>query len=109
MDINDAHAEIFCLVWLDANPAETRSTEQKLRSIVNHLKKFQDVGSCQNFIEKRSKNDRLIMIVSGRLGQEIVPHIHNLRQVISIYVYCMDIERNKKWSSKFKKVCSMLL
>jgi hypothetical protein len=103
---DDKHLEIFCLIWLDVNlnVKETRDTEQKLRSIINHLKKFQDVKQCQQYIQQRSKNDRLILIVSGRFGQEIVPSIHKLRQVISIYVYCMDKKNNEQWASKFPKV-----
>ncbi|CAF5226559.1 unnamed protein product [Rotaria magnacalcarata] len=102
----DMRLEIFYLIWLDANAygKETRDTEQKLRSIINNLKKFQDVKQCQKYIEERSKNDRLVMIVSGQFGQEIVPSIHKLRQVISIYVYCFDKVRNKQWSDKFTKV-----
>ncbi|CAF4427999.1 unnamed protein product [Rotaria magnacalcarata] len=98
--------EIFYLIWLDANAngKETRDTEQKLRSIINNLKKFQDVKQCQKYIEERSKNDRLVMIVSGQFGREIVPSIHKFRQVISIYVYCFDKVRNKQWSDKFAKV-----
>ncbi len=101
---NDKHLEIFCLIWLDANGAESRDTEQKLRSVINYLKKFQDVKQCQQYIEERSKNDRLVIIVSGRLGREIVPSIHKLRQVVSIYVYCMNKKSNEQWSSKFAKV-----
>ncbi|CAM4750563.1 unnamed protein product [Rotaria magnacalcarata] len=102
----DMRLEIFYLIWLDANAngKETRDTEQKLRSIINNLKKFQDVKQCQKYIEERSKNDRLVMIVSGQFGREIVPSIHKLRQVISIYVYCFDKVRNKQWSDKFAKV-----
>ncbi|CAF2134766.1 unnamed protein product [Rotaria magnacalcarata] len=102
----DMRLEIFYLIWLDANAngKETRDTEQKLRSIINNLKKFQDVKQCQKYIEERSKNDRLVMIVSGQFGREIVPSIHKFRQVISIYVYCFDKVRNKQWSDKFAKV-----
>ncbi|CAF1147444.1 unnamed protein product [Rotaria magnacalcarata] len=103
---DDMRLEIFSLIWLDANSnaKDTRDTEQKLRSIINHLKKFQDVKQCQKFIEERSKNDRITIIVSGQFGQEIVPAIHKLRQVISIYVYCFDIVLNKQWSDKYTKV-----
>ncbi|CAF2107320.1 unnamed protein product, partial [Rotaria magnacalcarata] len=75
--IDDMHLEIFCLIWLDLNTSakEKRDTEQKLRSIINHLKKFQDVKQCQQYIEERSHKERIIMIVSGRLGREIVPSI----------------------------------
>ncbi|CAF4940366.1 unnamed protein product, partial [Rotaria socialis] len=92
--------------WLDANSnaKDTRDTEQKLRSIINHLKKFQDVKQCQKFIEERSKNDRISIIVSGQFGREIVPAIHKLRQIISIYVYCFDIVLNKQWADKFSKI-----
>ncbi|CAF4524477.1 unnamed protein product, partial [Rotaria sp. Silwood2] len=98
--------EDFCLIWLDdsANAKDNRDTEQKLRSIINTLRKFQDVKHCQKFIEERSQNERVVMIVSGRLGREIVPSIHKIRQIISIYVYCMDKERNKQWAVNFPKV-----
>jgi hypothetical protein len=106
MSTNDKNLEIFSLIWLDenVNVKDTRDTEQKLRSIINHLKKFQDVKQCQQYIEQRSKKDRLILIVSGQLGREIVPSIHNLRQVMSIYVYCMDKKNTREWACKFAKV-----
>ncbi len=105
-NVEKKHLEIFHLIWFDANVniIETRDTEQKLRSVINHLKKFQDVKQCQQYIEQRSKSDRLVLIVSGRLGQEIVSSIHKLRQVTAIYVHCIDKESNEQWASKFAKV-----
>ncbi|CAF3765586.1 unnamed protein product [Rotaria sp. Silwood1] len=107
----DQHLEIFGLIWLDAdvNIKEIRNTEQQFRSIINHLKKFQDVKQCQQYIEERSQKDRLVLIVSGRLGREIVPSIHKLRQVISIYVYCMDKKSNEQWSCEFAKVKAVVV
>ncbi|CAF3311750.1 unnamed protein product, partial [Rotaria sp. Silwood2] len=103
--------EILCLIWLDdsANAKDNRDTEQKLRSIINILRKFQDVKHCQKFVEERSQNERVVMIVSGRLGREIVPSIYKLRQVISIYVYCMDKDGHKKWADKFAKVKAVVV
>ncbi|CAF3856915.1 unnamed protein product [Rotaria sp. Silwood1] len=118
LSINDFHTnadnmrlEIFCLIWLDANAnaTETRDTERRLRSIINHLKKFQDVEQCQKYIKERSQKDRLVMIVSGQLGREIVPSIHKLRQIISIYVYCFDKKRNEEWACKFAKVKAVVV
>ncbi|CAF0947859.1 unnamed protein product [Adineta steineri] len=102
----EMHLEIFCLLWLDASSStkEGRDTEPKLRSIINHLKKFQDAAQCQKYIHERSTKERVVMIVSGRLGREIVPSIHQLRQVISIYVYCMDKAGNEKWARNYKKI-----
>ncbi|CAF0805933.1 unnamed protein product [Adineta steineri] len=108
---NDKSLEIFSLIWLDAivNVKDTRDTEVKLRSIINHIKKFQDIKQCQRYIEQTSQKDRLVIIVSGQLGQEIVPHIHQLRQVISIYVYCMDKKSNEQWAYKFAKIKSVVV
>ena len=108
-DVDDLHREMFCIIWLDdgENALDARNTDKKLRSIINHLKKFEDVELCQTFIKERSEKERVVMIVSGRLGREIVPSIHKLRQVISIYVYCMDKKSNKRWANDFSKVKSL--
>jgi len=105
-NIDDQQLEIFCIIWLDDNTqnSDNRDTEQHLRSIINRLKRFKDVEQCEKYINERSTADRLILIVSGRLGRQIVPTIHTIRQVISIYVYCMDEAGNKEWSKKYTKV-----
>ena len=86
---------------------ESRNTEQKLRSIINQVKRFHDVDQCEKFIQSTSSQDRLIFIVSGQLGRDILPKIHHLRQVTSIYIYCMDKKNNQHWSSyaKVKRNC----
>ncbi|CAF3874260.1 unnamed protein product [Rotaria sp. Silwood1] len=110
-DVDEQSLEIFCIIWLDDNiqAKDNRDTEQKLRSIINRFKKFQDLEQCQKYIEQRSQNERVVMIVSGRLGQAIVPSIHKIRQIISIYVYCMDKERNKQWAVNFPKVKAVVV
>ncbi|CAF2131972.1 unnamed protein product [Rotaria magnacalcarata] len=103
---NNQNVEIFSLVWLDQHVESQyiRNTESKLRPNINLIKKFADVKKCQQYVEDLSSSDRVVMIVSGVLGQQIVPSIHKLEQVISIYVYCMNKERNKRWSKYFTKV-----
>ncbi len=51
-----------------------------------------------------SGQDRLILIVSGQLGRKLVPQIHHLRQLSSIYVFCMDKQANERWTRQFTKV-----
>ncbi|CAF1340036.1 unnamed protein product, partial [Rotaria sordida] len=108
---DEMHLEIFCLVWLDPGSStnDDHDTEQQLRSIINHLKKFHDVSQCQKYIDERSPKERVIMVVSGQLGRKIVPSIHNLRQVISIYVYCFDKKRNEQWACKYAKVRAVVV
>jgi len=105
-DTSDDYLEIFSLVWFDANIniEDIRDTQQKLRTIINHIKKFEDVKECQQYIQHRSKQDRILLIVSGRLAEQLISAVHSLRQVSSIYIYCMDKNNNKEWVNKFSKV-----
>jgi hypothetical protein len=99
--------ETFSLIWLDTQVNTTednQQTQQKLREIINYLITFDDQHQCHQYILSFSAQDRLILIVSGRLGRQFVPQIHQLRQLCSIYVYCMDKEANEQWAKEFTKV-----
>jgi hypothetical protein len=102
-----SNLEIFSLVWLDAsinNSEENLETQQRLRTIINHLLTFDDSNLCEDYIRSVSTHDRIVIIVSGLSGRQLIPRIHSLRQVCSIYVYCMDRKTNEQWTKKFSKV-----
>ena len=97
----------FSLCWLDSEINATddnRKTEARLRSIFDQLKTFSDVDQCEKFIESYSEKYPINLIVSGKLGRAIVPKIHQLQQISSIYVYCLDKEINEEWAYVFEKV-----
>lgn len=93
------HLELFTLIWLysSADIQDDRNVQQRLRTIINHVERFTDVETCQKYIEKLSKDDRLVLIVSDCYAQPIVSSIHHLRQVSSIYVYRVNQEQNEPW------------
>ncbi|CAF3487710.1 unnamed protein product, partial [Rotaria sp. Silwood2] len=68
-NVDDQHLEISRLIWLDANvnAQHTQDIEQKLRSFIKQVKPFQDVKQCQKYIEERSQNERLVIIVEAVL------------------------------------------
>jgi hypothetical protein len=51
-----------------------------------------------------SSQDRILLVVSGQLGEQLVPKIHQLRQVSTIYVYCTNKKKNEQWTKQFAKV-----
>ncbi|CAF3017926.1 unnamed protein product [Rotaria socialis] len=105
--IHDDNLETFSLIWLDANidaTEENKRSQQQLRAIINRLITFHDEVACQKYITSRSEQDRIVLIVSGRLGRALVPKIHHCIQLSSAYVYCQDKNRNKQWSDSFAKV-----
>jgi hypothetical protein len=104
---DDRNSEIYAIVWLDQSvnsTSENIDVQQQLRTLINHLETFDNTNECLHYIRNISKEHRIILIVSGQLGQEITSRIHQLRQVSSIYVYCMDKEKHEKWAHKFSKV-----
>lgn len=64
---------------------------------------FQNDEECQKYIERKS-NYRLVLITSGSCGRKLVPQIHQLSQVTSIYVFCMDEKSHRRWACNFSKV-----
>jgi hypothetical protein len=99
--------ETYFLIWLDAavnSSKENVEAQQQLRTSINHLTTFDDDNECEEYIRSVSREDRIVLIVSGQLGQKIVPRIHQFRQISSIYVYCMDKKKNKQWAQDFSKV-----
>ncbi|CAF2639113.1 unnamed protein product [Rotaria sp. Silwood2] len=111
LKINE-NLEQYCLIWLDAtvNSSEDNIKAQKqLRKSINNLLTFEDDKQCLQHIHSISKNDRIILIVSGRLSRVIVPKIAQLEQIISIYVYCQDKKANEQWAKQFSKVKDVIV
>ena len=105
----DNNLETFSLVWLDASVNSSQQNvkaQQQLRTSINYLKTFEHVDKCEQYIRSVFKEDRIILIVSGRLGQEIVPRIHQLQQVSAIYVHCLSADKKKyeQWAKNYAKV-----
>lgn len=98
--------ESLSLVWLDPKHQDSQETvdvQQQLRKSINHLKIFSNGDECVKYIQSIS-SDRIVMIVSADLAEEILPCIHQLRQVASIYIHCLHNNIIKQWIDKYKKV-----
>ncbi|CAF0749647.1 unnamed protein product [Adineta steineri] len=109
---NESHTisdnlEIFSLIWLDDKTnsnEEDENIEKDLRNIINHLMTFQNEETCQQYIEKRLEEDRLILIINDSFSHTLVPRIHQLRQVYAIYIHCKNILGKERWITKFTKI-----
>lgn len=99
--------EPYSLVWLDGSvnsSAENRNVQEQLRRLFDHFHTCESTSDCLQYIRNHAKQYQIILIVSGRLGREIVPRIHRYSHVICIYVYCMDKEKNERWARNYSKV-----
>ncbi len=94
--------EIFYLIWL--GNLTNNEFQQQLRMIINYLLIFEDEQQCLKYIQSVKKTDRIIFIVKGKLAQQILPHIIDLQQIYSIYIYSNDKKLTEQWTKNFKKV-----
>ncbi|CAF1200306.1 unnamed protein product [Adineta steineri] len=66
---------------------------------------FKELDQCEQYIQSISSSNQLIFIVSNNFGQELIPRIHQLSQVYSIYIYCHhEQEFNQHWTEQYNKV-----
>ncbi|CAF1614661.1 unnamed protein product [Rotaria sp. Silwood1] len=98
--------EAFACLWLDANVKNTddnRETEQELRQIINHLRIFDQADACEKLI-RATKQEKIVLIVSGQLGRDVIPRLHNLPQLVACYVYCLNGTDHEEWTRTYSKV-----
>ena len=95
------------LIWLDNNiddnKEDCRNTMTQLRRVVNHATTFTDGEECIQFIEDINDN-KVCMIISGSLGQHIVPRVHNMSQVDSIFIFCGNKKYHEQWTKEWSKI-----
>ncbi|CAF1148463.1 unnamed protein product [Didymodactylos carnosus] len=103
---NERNLEAHTVVWLDANVDKTddnAKTKVKLRRTINYLKTFDNLDVCLMYMSN-IKTEKVFLIVSGSLGEKIVPLIQQMPQVESIYVFCSNKTHHEKWAGNYKKV-----
>ena len=97
----------FLLVWLDANfnesSADFKTSLKYLREVVASIETFTDAEECAKFLDQIQK-EKVFMIVSGALGQQVVPEIAGKPQLEAIYVFCGNKAAHEQWASKISKV-----
>ena len=97
----------FRLIWLDCNidefSDEYRNSIVHLRKIVNAIDLFTDIDRCATFLNQ-IKDERSFIIISNALGKNLVPIIHNLPQVDSIFIFCEDDEHSESWTTEWSKI-----
>jgi len=91
------------LIWLDDNIDENNEACQhtiiQLRRVINAVNTFTDVDRCIDFLTDHS-DEKAFMIISGSLCRDIVPVIHEIGQLHSIFIFC----ENTVWTGEWSKI-----
>lgn len=79
--------EDVTLIWLDQTIDITRTT---LREITNYVRLYTELEPCIAYI-RSIRHERIFLIVSGGYAQACLTEVHDLPQVDSIFVFCMNL------------------
>ena len=100
----------FLLIWMDPSIDQTNDTCQntlaQLRNIVNNVNIFTIRDECLDFLID-VKNMKAIMIIESSLSQKILPLIHDITQLDSIYIVCRNKSKHEEWTKEWMKVRSV--
>ena len=104
--MNENNLELFSLIWFDSDPKifDDPKINERLRIIINHLQKFNEIKECREYIEQRSQDDRLIILLNGFQCHDVLSNIHHFSQVSAIYSYSIDQSSHQQLSEQFPKV-----
>lgn len=122
IDPLSSNTDSLSIVWLDTNLHQRPSnidTEIKLKNLIHYIRVFDRVDACERYIKQigRMNNneyirqEKLLVIISTSLAPTIIPHLHDLSQVKSIYIYgkAKTISKaHQDWLRKFAKVKNSL-
>ncbi|CAF1633973.1 unnamed protein product, partial [Didymodactylos carnosus] len=106
ININDENLEDLTVIWLDENINKTNDcldTKTRLRYVINYLKTFIDPDECIDYITSIS-NERVFLIISGSFGENIIPLISDLKQILSIYIFCSNKFKYEQWAHNYEKI-----
>ncbi|CAM2705565.1 unnamed protein product [Rotaria socialis] len=81
------------LFWLDTNinldDDYYINILKQFQSIVGNIHAFNNTDQCVDFL-KKSQNQKVSLIVSGSVGQQIISRIHSIPQLITIFIFCQN-------------------
>jgi tetratricopeptide (TPR) repeat protein len=106
--INHRIIQNFLLVWLDSNIDEINNEDcrlslTELQRIVKAIHTFTNADECIDLLSDLI-NEQAFMIVSGTMGQRIVPLVHEMPQLASLYIFCENESMHKHWVKNWSKV-----
>lgn len=90
--------DLYYIVCLDAGVRSSVELDTTISVCT-----FEQTSHCLDFIRSQSNGARVILIVSKRLAQDIVPSINDLPHVFKIYIRGADGETSEQYQ-RFSKV-----
>jgi hypothetical protein len=94
------------LIWLDRSIARTDDnyySMKRLCNLFNNIRTFSRIDGFINYLND-GLDEKIILVVSGSLGEEIIPKIHSFHLIDSIYIFCQNKTKHQLWAKDYSKI-----
>jgi hypothetical protein len=88
---------------IDESDANFKHSLTQLQQIVNTIDVFTDADQCVDFLTE-IKDEKVFMIVADTFGRQLIPVIHEIPQLYSIYIFCGDTGKHEVCLNEWAKV-----
>jgi hypothetical protein len=95
--------QLICCDTNTQNSITRDITLSELRQIIDYTKCFDNDKSCKRYLEE-TQHIVSFLICSDNISTQLIPEIHHLQNIRSIYVYSPNSEHHQQWSSEYVKV-----
>lgn len=98
----------FRLFWLASNIDQIKEKNQPAFASLERLSKsievFTDNHAYLDHLMEDQSSEKIILLASGSIGQSAVPIIHDMAQIDSIFIFCLNKSLHERWSKEFSKI-----
>ena len=95
------------LFWIDSNinPQDDhfQVTLAQLQSVLGTIHVFNEGNECVKFLGSIT-DQNVFIVTSGSVGQQILPRVHKMSQVVAIFIFCMDRSKYESLIKTYPKV-----
>jgi hypothetical protein len=102
--VNDDLTIIWCDTSINNNEQDDQHTLRQLRDVSKQVSIFTDEHGCLEHIDRIEEKNKIILIISGSLGENFVPKIFDRKQIYLIYIFCGRKIKHELWAKKYKKI-----
>ena len=92
-------------IWIDEKVFNEENSKYKIL-FENKFKDTEFVCSptIEEGIELINNTVKAVVIISGRMGQVLVPRVNHMENLMGIIVFCGNLSLHKEWSGSYAKV-----
>ena len=87
----------------DEKRKNCQNTLKYLRSVINKAHVLTTPEQCITFLNEMD-HQRAFIISSGALCLELVPEIHDIPRVDTIYIFCANKQQYTEWAEYWSKI-----